>query len=339
MSGTENLPVGKLPRKIMEELFRKLGSVGDEVVVGPGTGSDAAVIDFGDRYLIAKTDPITFLSEDMGWYLVNVNANDIACMGGEPKWLLVCLLFPDRGITEDDVQDIMNSIVEASRNLGIQVIGGHTEVTDGLERPIAIGQMLGIASKEKLIRPGGALPGDVIVLTKGLAIEATSIVARTKYQELIEKGWNSAQIDQCADFIRHPGISIVQDARTACQSVEVHALHDPTEGGVATGVYELCIASEVGAEIIEERLFYSDFTKKILGEFGLDPLGAISSGALLIVASESDAGKLIQALDKSAIRADMIGTIHDKSYGIKICREDTYEDLPDFQTDEVTKLF
>ena len=182
------LSLGKLPIELLSELIAKYpGRRSDRVVVGAKVGEDAAVIDFSETYLVVKTDPITFVSEDIGWYALNVNANDIATMGAEPRWFLATVLLPEGSSTPELVEEIFSSIHRAASSLGIAVCGGHTEVTYGLDRPVISGTMLGEVPKDRLVRSDGAGPGDVIILTKGLAIEATSIIAREKREDLLSE--------------------------------------------------------------------------------------------------------------------------------------------------------
>lgn len=146
-------PVGKLPMEVLARQLNRNRIFDKRVVVGPAIGEDAAVIDTGGpRYLIAKTDPITFTIDRIGWYAVHINANDIAAMGGQPKWFLATLLLPEGETGERDVEKIFDQIMETCQSLGISLIGGHTEITYDLHRPIVVGQMLGEVEREKLIR-------------------------------------------------------------------------------------------------------------------------------------------------------------------------------------------
>jgi hydrogenase expression/formation protein HypE len=176
---SSRLPVGKLPIRTLERLLKRNKITDPRVIVGPGIGEDAAVIDTGnDRYLIAKTDPITFTADQIGWYAVHINANDIVTKGARPLWYLATLLLPEGLTTEGVAEKIFQDTMKACKNLGVSLIGGHTEVTGGLSRPIVVGQMLGEVEKKRLVRINGARPGDAIILTKGIAIEGTAVIAR-----------------------------------------------------------------------------------------------------------------------------------------------------------------
>ena len=174
-------PVGKLPPEALRKLLVRCPVPRDSrVVIGPRFGEDAAVIDVGPKYLVAKTDPITFTAERIGWYAANINANDIATLGARPRWFLATLLLPEKAATESLARSIFNDILRACRTLGVTLVGGHTEITSGLGRPIVVGQMLGEVEKTKLIRKESQRPGDVVLLTKGVAVEGTAILAREK---------------------------------------------------------------------------------------------------------------------------------------------------------------
>ncbi|MCK4261922.1 hydrogenase expression/formation protein, partial [bacterium] len=207
----KTLPVGKLPLPLLERLLNKYGGSDEKLIVGPQVGEDAAVIEFGERYLVAKTDPITLVSEEVGDYLININANDIATMGARPKWLLATLLLPEGKTTEALVEDIFLRVSKACGELGICLCGGHCEITHGLDRPIVVGLMLGELEKEKLVRSSGARVGDDILLTKGIAIEGTSIIAREKEADVKEK-FGESFLNRVKNYLREPGISIVREA-------------------------------------------------------------------------------------------------------------------------------
>ncbi len=125
-----------------------------------------------------KSDPITFATDDIGWYAVQINANDIATTGSTPRWMLATLLLPENQTSPDLVEHIFKQINQAAGALGISLIGGHTEITYDLNRPILMGTLLGEVERSKLIVPSGAQPGDQLLLTKGVPIEATALLAR-----------------------------------------------------------------------------------------------------------------------------------------------------------------
>jgi len=333
-----SLPVGKLKVDFLHSLISQAEITDPRVIIGPQIGEDATVIDFGDKYLIAKTDPITFATDEIGWYLVCVNSNDIVTMGAVPKWLLLTILLPENKTTEKLVQNIFNQILEACRKFNIALCGGHTEVTYGLDRPIVIGQMLGEVDKDKLVTSSGACIGDDILLSKGIAIEATSIIAREKEMEL--KGrYPDEFLKKSKNFLKIPGISVLKEALIAVEVGGVHAMHDPTEGGVANAINELAICSNVGAIVFEEQIPVFPETCKLCEDFRLEPLGVISSGALLIVTDPSYSEKIISAIQKEGISCTCIGKICPYEESVRIERKGGLSPLPMFDSDEITKLF
>ena len=338
-----NLPVGKLKHDFLKQLLpthdRSIG-----VVVGPQLGEDAAVIELGDSYLVATSDPITFATEDIGWYVVCVNSNDIAAMGAIPKWLLVTLLLPEDATTPAMVRDIMAQLTQACAVFDIALCGGHTEVTPAVTQPIVVGQMMGITAKDSLFTSADACVGDALILTKGLGIEATAIIAREREEQVLEK-CDALFLEQAKNYLMHPGISVLKDAQIAIATGGVHAMHDVTEGGVATAVYELATAAELGVIVYANKLLgspvlYGNITRTLCDMFGLNPLGVISSGAMLIASEPENGETICQALGAAGINADIIGKFLPPEQGLWL--EDatgTQQPLPVFETDEITKLF
>ena len=270
------LPTGKLPNDLLEKLIA--GNIGDSrVVLGPGVGADAALIDMGDKLLAAKTDPITFASDRIGWYAVHVNANDVACTGADPRWFLATILMPE-GALDDAALEITGQIRDACASIGASLVGGHTEVTAGIEQPIVIGQMLGEVDRSEAIFPGGARAGDQLVLTQPVAIEGTAIIARECAEQLTTL--DAGLIDRARALLDEPGISVIEDAVTL-QQAGVHALHDPTEGGVVQAVYELSKGAGLGVEVDWSAVPVLPECAAICTELDLDPLRLIASGTLL----------------------------------------------------------
>jgi hydrogenase expression/formation protein HypE len=316
------LPVGKLPSDLLAELIASLPG-GPRVVLGPRPGEDAAVLDMGDRYLVAKTDPITFATDKIGWYAVQVNANDIATTGAVPLWFLATILLPDASATADLARDVLAQIAGACRDLNIAVVGGHTEITHDLHRPIVVGCMLGEVDKGRLVRTGGAQPGDVILLTKGAPIEATAIIAREKRAEL-EGTFPAPFLDRCANYLHEPGISVVREARLAVEVGGVTSMHDPTEGGVVTALWELAGACGRAVEVDlfgDENPWLPD-GETLCQTFNLDPAGAIASGALLLAVAPDRLGPLLAAYHRAQIPVYQLGrvgsgppVVHDRQRG------------------------
>lgn len=333
-----SLPLGKLPAPLLARLLHLVAPADPRVVVGPDVGQDAAVLDLGDRYLVAKTDPITFATDAIGWYAVQVNANDIACTAATPRWFLATLLLPEGRTDPLLVETIFTQIGEACRALGVSLVGGHTEITYGLDRPIVVGTMLGEVAPDRLVTAAGAQPGDTLILTKGIAIEATAIIARERGDELAGR-FPADFLDRCRNFLYQPGISVVRDAQAATGAGRIHAMHDPTEGGLATGLHELAVVSGVGLEIDAEAVPVLPETAALCSEFGLDPAGVIASGALLIAAPAEDAPAITTALHEAGIAASAIGRVLPPDAGVRLREGSETRPLPTFERDEIARLF
>ncbi len=330
-------PTGKLPLEDLSGLLARYTQKDPRVVVMPGIGRDATVISSSDKYLVAKTDPITFATDQIGWYVVNINANDIAAMGGTPLWFLVTLLLPEGKTGPGEVEDIFAQISGACKELGVVLCGGHTEITHGIDRPIVVGQMLGEVEKEKLVSPDKIRMGDEVLLTKGIAIEGTALIAREKQGLMGLLGEDVVKRGQ--GLLRNPGISVVREARIANEVAEVHAMHDPTEGGLATGFHELSAAGGVGMSVEMGKIIVFPETEILCRKLKLDPLGLLASGALLIAVAEGESEKVITALKTEGISASIVGKIWEREKGVKLVKEGGVEDMPSFERDEVARLF
>lgn len=337
---TGSFPLGKLSSEYLADLLNKhtFSLPNDRVLVYPGVGEDAAVIDMGERWLVAKTDPITFATDEIGWYAVHVNANDVAASGGTPRWFLCTVLLPEAETDEALIERMMGQISSACRSLGVVPCGGHTEVTYGLDRPIVVGVMLGDVEPGNLVRSGGVQVGDRILMTKGVAVEGTAIIAREKERELRLR-FTGDFVDRCQEFLHDPGISVVREARLAMSAGSVHAMHDPTEGGVATGLWELAMASNVGLEVDGARIPIYEETVRLCEVFGLDPLGVIASGALLIAVSEDDVAPVCDVLTDAGIAVSSIARAVPVECGLGIQTGEGVRPLPRYDQDEISRLF
>jgi hydrogenase expression/formation protein HypE len=334
------LPVGKLRAEALQALFDKHPPRDPRVVVGPRVGEDAAVIDIGDRYLVATTDPITFAGADLGWYALHVNANDVAVRGARPRWFLATLLLPENATTDDTVAGLFEELTTACEELEVELVGGHTEVTAGLDRPLVIGTMLGEVAKDRLVTTGGARVGDAVVMTKGVPLEGAAILAREKEADLLARGVPPVAIRRARQFLRTPGLSVRPEAEIACEvATSVHAMHDPTEGGIATALVEMADAAGVGLRIDRERIMILPEGRELCAAFGLDPLGTIASGALLLALPPADAGLVLHALAREGIDCHYIGQVVDRAQGVTLVDGAHRTPMPVFAQDELTRLF
>lgn len=329
---------GKLDPDLLAELLSSNVIQDERVVIRPAIGRDVCAIRMGATYLVAKTDPITFATDRIGRYVVHVNANDIATVGARPKWFLLTALLPEKGTDETLVRRIWDDVRSALRSIGCELCGGHTEVTVGLDRPILVGQMLGEVDADKLVDKASVAAGDRILLTKGVPIEGTAIMALEREQEL-RGAFPDETIREARGFLDQPGISVLPEAMAACQAGTVHAMHDPTEGGVATGLWELAEAAGCGMLVREDRIPIVEPGGAFCRYFGLDPLGTISSGSLLICAPPAEAEKVSAAMAKLGVVCADIGDIRPREEGTMMIREGRAVPMPTFPQDEITKLF
>ena len=332
------LQAGKLSAKQLRELLTPLQRVDPRVIIGPQLGEDATVLDFGSKYLVVTTDPVTFATDRIGWYVVHVNANDIAVMGATPRWFFTTLLLPEQGTTFAMVDSIMTEIRQTCDEFGISVSGGHTEITTGLQRPIIVGQMIGEVDKKDLIRKTSLQVGDKILLTQGLAIEGTALLAREK-RELLQSHLSAEQIDQAEQFLFNPGISVVKAARIATSSGDIHSMHDPTEGGLVAGLHELAVASGKGLRVFADRVPIFPETHAICRCLQIDPLRLIASGALLIGASTQTVEKVATALKREGIPVGEIAEVVPANDGMQIESGGATLPLIPPDRDEIAKVF
>lgn len=332
------MQAGKLPLDFLGELLGKINVADPRVALGARPGEDAALIDFGDKYLVTKTDPITFATDLIGWYLVQVNSNDLASMGATPKWLMVTLMLPE-GVSEATVRSIFDQLLEACEDMNITLVGGHTEVTYGIPRPIAVGCMFGEVDKDKVVFTSGARSGDSIVITQGVAIEGTSILAREALEDLLRAGVDAQIIEQAKELLFTPGISVSKAARVACESVNVHSMHDPTEGGLLSGLAEVARGAGVGMRIDLEAIPVLPECRAICDALGLDPLGLIASGSLIATVEPANVDTLIDALAQEGIPAYEIGRVTEQEEGLKADTSNGVIDLPTFERDEIARYF
>jgi hydrogenase maturation factor len=332
------LPTGKLPSADLARLLAAVAPASPRVLVGPGVGLDCAVLDLGaGRCLVAKADPVTFATDAIGWYAVQVNANDVATTGALPRWFLATILLPEGRADIALAERILRDISDACRAIGAELVGGHTEITYGLDRPIVSGAMLGEVDRKQLVLPSGAAPGDRLVLTKRLAVEGTALLAREKAADLAGR-IDEQTLARARGLLAQPGISVLPEARAAVASGGIHAMHDPTEGGFATAVYELAAAASVGIEIEAERVPIYTETQTICEAFGLDPWGVIASGSLLLAVAETAVEDLLASLHAAGIEASIVGRVVEAARGVRVSDASGLHPLRTFDRDEVARV-
>jgi hydrogenase expression/formation protein HypE len=332
-----SLPAGKLPNAFLGELLARYRITDPSVIVGPSVGEDTAAVTIdGETVLVLKTDPITFATESIGRYAVLINANDLATAGVEARWMLATLLLPC-GFSRSQVRHIFVDLHETCKTQGITLCGGHTEITDAVCRPVVSGMLAGTISSNDLIRKKGMAPGDRVLVTKGVAVEGTAIIAAEFKTLLLEKGMRAEEVDACQAF--QSMISILPEARIAWVNGGVSALHDVTEGGIATALAELSLAGGRGLRIQRNRVPVYPQTRRMADILGIDPLGLIGSGSLLICCRPQYARQLVGDLEKSGIAVADIGEVTIAEEGIEALENGRSVPWPRFDVDEITRLF
>ncbi len=299
--------MGKLPPDLMERyVFKKLGANDPRVLVGPALGEDAAVIDIGcGKVLVVHNDAITGAVETLGWLAVNIVANDVAVTGARPSWFLMSLFLPQEA--PEVVEGIMTQVDNAAKELGMAIVGGHTEVTPGINRPIAGTTAIGVANRERVVSTCGAKAGDLVVMTKSAAIEGTAILCTDFADVLRSKGVPERVIEVGTSFLGK--VSVVKEALVLAEKRFATAMHDPTEGGLLGGLAEVAYASGKTVVVDEASIPVAEETAVVAGALGIDPLRLLSSGALIATVPAPLAGEAIEALKREGVPAKVVGRV------------------------------
>jgi hydrogenase maturation factor len=301
-----------------------------EVRLGPRVGEDACAIDVPSGTLVVATDPITLTGAGVGAHAVVVNANDVAVMGVRPRWFLAAVLLPE-GTGEAEVRALFDSLRAGVAEAGVSLVGGHSEVTAAVRQPLVVGQMLGLAEDRRFVRTGGVRCGDAIVQAGPAPVEGAAVLAREARERL--EALDVDTLARASGALRVPGISVVEAALAAAE-LGATALHDPTEGGLATGLAELAEASGVRLEIDPDRVLWFEPGRAVCRALGADPWGALASGALLAAFPPERAADACEAIAKRGIPAHVIGRAEPGS-GVVLRDGDA---LPEFARDEVARV-
>jgi hydrogenase expression/formation protein HypE len=301
------LPAGKVPADLLEDFLEDLPQDDASVLVPPRVGEDVTVIDAAPGTLIALgADPVTFSAESPGAWALVVNANDIAVCGADPRWFLATVLLP-LGSTPAQVVSLLRGLAEACTAHGITLCGGHTEVTDAVTRPVVAGTMLGTFGARGLVDKRTMAPGDAIVLTKRIAVEGTALLAAELAHELGEAGMSAEELARCTAL--RELLSILPEAGIAAATPGVHAMHDVTEGGLASAVAELAVAAGISAGVDIDAIPFYEETARVCDILHADPLGLIGSGSLLICCAAAEVAALLESLHGAGIEAVRVGTL------------------------------
>jgi hydrogenase maturation factor len=326
---------GKIPPEILlRTVYVNLGKRDKRVLIGPGIGRDSAAVKQNGTVLVFTADPITGTPTHIGQHSVEINANDIATTGARPKWYLCTILLPI-GTRENSLKEITREIHDTAKRLGITVVGGHTEATSGLDRPIISGFMVG-ETRGRILSAENGKTGDRILLTKTAGLEGTAILARDQSTLLKKKGVPEGLLRLARGYQEQ--ISVVDEALLAAKLEGVHAMHDPTEGGVLNGLWELAEASGLGIEVWAEKIPVAPATRVICLTLGLDPLKLMSSGTLLLAVEESKRRTIQEVLLKLPCRLTEVGRLTRRSKGRVLVRHGKRQAFTAVPQDELYKL-
>ncbi len=321
---------GKLPPELLREILATQSDLPSEVRLGPALGEDACAIDVPEGTLIAAADPITLTGSDVGAHAVLINANDVAVMGVRPRWFLAVVLLP-AGTRESDVRSLFNSMRSALEDVGATLVGGHTEVSDAVNQPIVVGQMMGFSPDHRFLRTGGVRAGDLIVQAGVAPVEAAAVLATEMDPRL--DAIDPDVVTLAREAVARPGISVV-DAALLATDAGATALHDPTEGGLSAGLHELADASGLQIRVDEEAVLWFEPGRAVCGALGADPWGALASGALLAAFPPDRAADACRLLEDRGVPARIIGTAVP---GRGVLQSGGFP-LPTFAYDEVARV-
>ena len=330
---------------LLASLPTRLQPSDDRVVLGPGPGRDAAVVRLPDRYLVLAADPISFAPAGIGAAAVHVNANDVVCLGADPRFFLATILLPP-DTDPIAVDALFQDLREACAAVGALLVGGHTEVSDAVVRPVIAGTMVGEAPLDRLYRSDATRPGDALIQVGRVAIEGTALLAHQARARLRSPALAAAlrepEIAAAAALIEDPGISVVAAARACWGQTGLHALHDPTEGGIASACWEMAASAGLGLELHAEAILCHPATARIAAALDLDWLGLLASGSLLCSVDRAHAGPLLAHLQGAGYSAARIGGFRDSPGPSQataiLVAPDGSRALPRFHRDEALRV-
>jgi hydrogenase expression/formation protein HypE len=328
------LQVGKLDSDLLKQIvFDKITFRRPDVKTRPGIGEDCAVIDFGEFDAVMSTDPITAAVTDIGRLCIHISCNDIASNGVQPVGIMLTVLLPE-GTTEEEIAEMMRQAGEVSEELGVEIIGGHTEITRAVKQPIITSTAIGRAPANGSQTADDIRPGDYIIITKRAGIEGTGIVARDLEDELKEF-MTDEEIEKAKNLLDE--VSVVKEGVIAGE-IGTHGMHDVTEGGVLGAIWEMCHIAGVGCEITKEAIPVEDVTLKICDHYGADWLRMISSGCMMIAASPEKKDEILKAVRGAGVDAACIGRITEKGGRLVLKSRDGDRTIDPPASDEIYRI-
>lgn len=330
--GGHIMEIGKLPNDVLEKIvISNIRTKRKEVLVGAAIGKDSAVVDFGHEVCVMSTDPITGATKDVGRLAVHISCNDVATCGAEPLGILLTILAPPT-VTENDIEGIIKDAADAAEEVNVEIIGGHTEITDAVNRIVISSTVIGKQKKNKLPNIEDIKVGDKVIVTKYVGIEGTSIIAKELYDKLKDKiGEEKLKEAQNLGEI----VSVVKDG-IICGEIGVKYMHDITEGGVFGAVWEAANAVNKGIKIKEDLIPVKDVTREICSLLNINVYRLISSGSMLVIADEKKVSKINEELSKAGIKSTVIGEVIES--GVFLERDGKLLEIEPPSSDELYKV-
>lgn len=326
----DKLCVGKIPIRTLNSTVLKLtGASSESVATPPRAGLDFAAFRAGKAFVVVSADPVTGVSKDIGYYAVKVSANDVATSGNAPQFAESVILLPE-GSTKSDLSKIARQIHSAAKEAGIAILGGHTEVTPGLARPVVTITAFSVVGR--FVTSGGAREGDTMIMTKTAGLEGTSVLARER--DFPPAAVTAGELRSARRLIGQ--LDITKEAVTAFRTGRVHAIHDCTEGGVLGAVYEMSLASDTGFELNEGAVPVAKVTRKICESLSIDPMRLIASGSILM-AVEKGAEQEVERALAPVCKVTRIGTFR-KGRRLMVTKRGRTQEVKEAPQDELWRV-
>lgn len=320
---TQMPTIGKISPEIFDEIILpQLGRRRSEILTGPQHGVDVGVVDLGHgQVMVTTTDPVFVVPpygwERSGWFAVHILASDAVTSGLPPKYITMDLNLP-LSITRDQFEVLWGVMHRECEKIGMAIISGHTGRYEGCDYPMIGGAtVICVGPKDQYLTPAMARVGDLIVITKGAAIEASGLFAVTFPEKVAER--YGKQFAEEAEQIFWQ-MSVVEDALTAVsvgvRENGVTTMHDATECGIWGGLFEIAQASDVGLVIDKDKIIVQEPVRKVCDLFGIDPYTSISEGTLIATCRPHKAKELVTRLHGKAIPASIVGEITEARTGL-----------------------
>lgn len=328
-----NLEIGKLPNDVLENLIlKKIENFRKEVIVGSSLGEDTAILDFENDYIVLSCDPITGADSNLGKLGVHISVNDISTSAAEPVGILLTLLLPPFS-TVEDITEIMTEVQQEVKLLGIDIIGGHTEVTEAVSKPLLVSTVVGRVNKKHLPNRSQIRPGYVVAMSKTAGLEGTAIIANDKKNELLNV-INPDEIDEAIEQFKN--ISVFKEGILS-RKYFVGYMHDVTESGIEGALWEASKAIGFGLHVKKEDIPILKSTQSICQFYNIDPYKLISSGSMLIIIDEKDFKNYQNDLLKEGINCTQIGVVSENA-GLFYVNENGYKEIQKPGVDELYKV-